>query len=88
MQKTIKITFSVKKKNKDDTCRMNANYIESAEGRLFILTKSNRELQRQRHTVTEGCIIEDLINDEVFKCIGVTFTTSRPIYPIMLVEPV
>ena len=88
MQRPIKITFPVKKKNKDDTCRMNANYIESAGGRCLILGKTKRELERQRHTVAEGCIIEDLINDEVFKCIGVAFTESRPIHPILMVEPV
>ncbi len=87
MQKSIKITFPVKKKNQDDTYRTMATYTESDGGRCFILNETNRKLQRLRHTVTEGCLIEDLITDEVFKCIGVTFTEGKCKCPIMLVEP-
>lgn len=86
MKRPIKITFPVKKKGKDDTFRTTATFTESDEVRCFTLKETNRELQRLRHTVTEGCLIEDLITDEVFRCIGVTFTTGRAKYPIMLVE--
>ena len=68
MQKSIKITFPVKKKNQDDTYRAIATYTESEGGRCFTLN-------------------EDLITDEVFRCIGVTFTEGKSKFPIMLVEP-
>ncbi len=88
MQKCIKIIFPVKKKNQDDTYKTLANYKESEDGRCFILQETNRQLQRLHHEVTEGCLIEDLITDEVFRCIGVTFTEGKSKYPIMLIEPV
>ena len=87
MQKSIKITFPVKKKNQDDTYKTMADYTESEGGLCFTLNETNRKLQRLRHTVIEGCIIEDLITDEVFRCIGVTFTEGKCKFPIMLVEP-
>ena len=87
MQKSIKITFPVKKKNQDDTYRTMATYTESEGGRCFTLNETNRKLQRLRHTVSEGYLIEDLITDEVFRCIGVTFTEGKSKFPIMLVEP-
>ena len=88
MQKSIKITFPVKKKNQDDTYRTMATYTESEGGRCFTLNETNRKLQRLRHTVTEGCLIEDLITDEIFRCIGVTFTEGKCKFPIMQVIPV
>ena len=88
MQKSIKITFPVKKKNQDDTYRTMAIYTESEGGRFFILQETNRKLQRLHHTVTEGSLIEDLITDEIFKCIGVTFTEGKCKFPIMQVIPV
>ena len=88
MQKSIKITFPVKKKNQDDTYRTMATYTESEGGRCFTLNETNRKLQRLRHTVTEGCLIEDLITDQVYRCIGVTFTKGRSKLPIMQVIPV
>ncbi len=87
MFRSIKITFPVKKKNKDDILKCTANFFESDAGCCFVLGETNRDLQRQRHTVSEGCIIEDLVTDEVYKCIGVTFT-KKPKYPILQVVPV
>lgn len=87
MQKSIKITFPVKKKNQDDTYRTMATYTEAEGCRCFTLKETNRMLQRLRHTVTEGCLIEDLITDQVYRCIGVTFTEGKSKFPIMLVEP-
>ncbi len=88
MQRAIKITFPVKKKNQDDTYKVMANFFESDAGSCFILGETNRKLQRQRHTVTEGCIIEDLITDKAYKCIGVSLTEGRSKFPIMQVIPV
>ena len=88
MQRAIKITFPVKKKNQDDTYRTMATYTESECGCCFTLNETNRKLQRRRHTVTEGCIIEDLITDKAYKCIGVSLTEGRSKFPIMQVIPV
>ncbi len=87
MQKCIKITFPAKKKYQDDTYKTMAIYTESEGSRCFILQETNRQLQRLHHMVTEGCLIEDLISDEVFRCIKVTFTEGKCKFPIMEVEP-
>ena len=88
MQTGIEITFPVKKKGRDDICRLMAEYRESDAGRCFILHETNRKLTRKRHTVTEGCLIEDLISGKTFKCVGVTLTEGQSKFPIMQVEPV
>ena len=59
MQRAIKITFPLKKKNKDDAYKVMANFFESDAGSCFILGETNRELQRQRHTVTEGSLTDN-----------------------------
>ena len=52
MFRSIKITFPVKKKNKDDILKCTANFFESDAGCCFVLEETNRDLQRQRHTVS------------------------------------
>lgn len=88
MRKGIKITFPVKKKNRTDIYKLMAEYSEDGENRCFTLTETNRDLQRKHHNVTHGCLIEDLVTGEAFKCIEVTLTPGKSKYPVMLVTPV
>ena len=88
MQKGIEITFPVRKKNQVDTYRTLASYSEFGNSRCFTLPETNQELMRKHHLVTEGCMIEDLITGERFKCFHVNLTEGRTKHPIMMVEPV
>ncbi len=88
MQKGIRITFPVKKKNKPDTYRTIADYKELGDARCFYLRETQRDLRHKRHVVTEGCIIEDLITGERFKCFYVLIPDVRPKRPIMQVVPI
>ena len=88
MLRSIKITFPVKKKNHDDTYKTMAQYEELGDARCFILPETNRALTRKHHIVTEGCIIEDLITEETFRCLSVHFTIGQSKHPILQVTPV
>ena len=88
MIRSIKITFPVKKKNRDDTYKTMAQYEELGDARCFILPETNRALIRKHHIVTEGCIIEDLITEETFRCINVNLTIGQSKYPILQVTPI
>jgi hypothetical protein len=88
MQRGIHITFPVKKKNKPDTYRTMANYRELGDSRCFWLHETKRQLRHKRHVVTEGCIIEDLVTGERFKCVKVIVPDIRPKCPIMQVVPI
>ncbi len=85
MQTTVKITFPVKKKNKLDTYRTVAEYKELGSACCFYLSETQRDLRHKRHKVTEGCIIEDLITGEQFRCFHVLIPDQRPKRPIMQV---
>ena len=88
MQRGIHITFPVKKKNKPDTYRTIANYRELGDSRCFWLHETKRQLRHKRHVVIEGCIIEDLVTGERFKCVKVIVPDIRPKCPIMQVVPI
>ncbi|MCR5335599.1 MAG: hypothetical protein K6E42_03500 [Synergistes sp.] len=88
MQKGIRITFPVRKKSKPDTFRTIAEYRELGNDRCFLLSETQRDLRHKHHVVTEGCIIEDLVTGERFKCSYVLITDYRPKRPIMWVVPI
>lgn len=85
MQKGIRITFPVNKKNKPDTYRTMADYREVGDSRCFRLPETQRQLRHKRHVVTEGCIIEDLVTGERYRCFHVLIPDQRPKRPIMQV---
>ena len=47
MIRSIKITFPVKKKNRDDTYKTMAQYEELGDARCFILPETNSTLKRK-----------------------------------------
>ena len=88
MLKSIHITFPVNKKNKPDTYRTMADYRELGDTRCFWLPETQRQLRHKHHVVAEGCVIEDLITGERFKCSRVITPDIRPKRPILRVEPI
>jgi len=80
MERSIKITFPVKKKGTNDTYRTMSEFHQLGDALCFVLHETTRGLQRKNHFVTEGCIIEDLITGETFKCFQVTLTVVPPHY--------
>ena len=85
MKKFIHITFPAKKKNKHDVYHTSADYQELGEVRFFVLPETQRQLRHKHHVVTDGCIIEDLIIGETYRCFKVLIRELRPKRPIMQV---
>lgn len=87
MLKSIHITLPVWKQNKPDTYRTFAESQELGDVRCFVLPDTQRDLRHKHHVVTEGCIIEDMITGEKYKCLKVVIPELRPKRPIMQVVP-
>ena len=85
MVRFIHITFPTKKKNKHDIYRTSADYQELGDARCFVLPETQRQLRHKHHVVTDGCIVEDLITGETYRCFKVLIPELRPKRPIMQV---